>query len=567
MDDSMKKNMKKPSFREILTEKILISFAVAILFATATLIISSAIYRSSRDEFLGSIYSQTSININETIGEYGSIFTEDQYRDMLAKINFNMITFYCSSENEKCSISARMVDIMTTETLADSQEKYILLLRQKDGNYRYFLAEEEMNERILSAYHRLSKQAERLNGGSRSGNYSVEMISAYLKDNRFLPVIALAEFDYSAGRTVIVESVDFASGAAGEYTAANIYKLLTAEDGTLYTGGYIKTAETDFLSICSGTKENASSAKALNRFFDLYGTADISRDTIHLNGCYLASCPITIPSADGTARSARIYFSGTDSFIHDFSPWIEIACAALILITAFIACIAARLQYIRQKAQYEITENRRETTNAMAHDLKTPLASISGYSEMLQENIRPDKQQYYLDKIGDNVRQMNNILGDILNLAKAEAITADINPCDISVKSLTEELLSFLEGTARIRSLRFRIEGDTNIRTDRRLFSQSLLNLLQNAVEYSAEKTEISVRITPEAVRISNTPRRMPTKTAEELIKPFIRDNDARGENQGSGIGLAIADANLEKLGIRLKISLEENLFTAECIF
>ena len=61
--------------------------------------------------------------------------------------------------------------------------------------------------------------------------------------------------------------------------------------------------------------------------------------------------------------------------------------------------------------------------------------------------------------------------------------------------------------------------------------------------------------------------RPLPKKPPEELVKPFVKDSAWRGENAGSGVGLAIAKQNLERMGFELIIKASDGKFTARCVF
>lgn len=88
-----------------------------------------------------------------------------------------------------------------------------------------------------------------------------------------------------------------------------------------------------------------------------------------------------------------------------------------------IACItvfATAVIYLTRKNRYDRQEYRRNMTNAMAHDLKTPLMAMSGYAENLLANVHTDKRQQYAETISENVRRMNGMIEQMLEIDRLE---------------------------------------------------------------------------------------------------------------------------------------------------
>lgn len=88
-----------------------------------------------------------------------------------------------------------------------------------------------------------------------------------------------------------------------------------------------------------------------------------------------------------------------------------------------IACItvfATAVIYLTRKSRYERQEYRRNMTNVMAHDLKTPLMAMSGYAENLLANVHTDKRQQYAEAISENVRKMNGMIEQMLEIDRLE---------------------------------------------------------------------------------------------------------------------------------------------------
>ena len=76
--------------------------------------------------------------------------------------------------------------------------------------------------------------------------------------------------------------------------------------------------------------------------------------------------------------------------------------------------------------------------NSMAHDLKTPLAAMTGYAENLIDNIRTDKQEHYAKAIKDNVEYMNGLIKNVLLLSKSEAESITLDKKSVDLVNLAE---------------------------------------------------------------------------------------------------------------------------------
>ena len=95
----------------------------------------------------------------------------------------------------------------------------------------------------------------------------------------------------------------------------------------------------------------------------------------------------------------------------------------VVLGSALISLVIAYIMYRSYKSAYDMEQYRRTTSNAMAHDLKSPLAVISLYAENLKSGKNPEKNQYYMDGILNEVKAMNEQVASILDMAKAEELT------------------------------------------------------------------------------------------------------------------------------------------------
>ena len=201
-------------------------------------------------------------------------------------------------------------------------------------------------------------------------------------------------------------------------------------------------------------------------------------------------------------------------------------------------------------------------TDAMAHDLKSPMAAISAFAENLSDNVATDKREYYAGKIEEKVAQMNKMVNNILEFSKSENLPAEIKKEDVDVGVVIGKTIADNDHVIAERSLKINCEKkNITIQTDIKLFSQAVSNLINNAVLYSKEDTAIDISFDENSLVISNIPKEK-IDDAEGLKQPFVKGSAERG-TQGSGLGLAIAENNLAMLGYKLDIRSDEGRFVA----
>ena len=234
---------------------------------------------------------------------------------------------------------------------------------------------------------------------------------------------------------------------------------------------------------------------------------------------------------------------------------------ALIVIASLLSALAAALvwsivKYQKEKTVWEIFEYRTKTTEAMAHDLKTPLAAIMAYAENLEASSEdPSKVREYSKNINEKVSAMDHMIGDILSFSRSETGKIDIVKEELSVAEIINESLSALP------EMKADLKGDAKIETDRKLLKQAIDNLLSNCDRYGDKESPVDITIDPEKLLIINKTDKT-YDDADSLKKPFVKGEDSRG-GKGTGLGLAIADNNLNILGYKLELISEKGIFKA----
>ena len=212
----------------------------------------------------------------------------------------------------------------------------------------------------------------------------------------------------------------------------------------------------------------------------------------------------------------------------------------LLLIVGVLLCWQLGRVY---EAQAELEAQRRRTTNAIAHDLKTPMAAITGYAENLLEHTRPDKQEHYLRAIHAQVGRMNEIVRSMLELSRLEAAVEDLKLTRFSLGQLCREAAQTQEEGWRIA-----VEGDAVLEADRELIRRVMDNFLSNARKHTPPGGLVTVTIAPGRCQVYNPGQPIAPEQMEKIWEPYYRADDARA-GTGSGLGLSIVREILSRHG------------------
>jgi two-component system sensor histidine kinase BaeS len=210
-------------------------------------------------------------------------------------------------------------------------------------------------------------------------------------------------------------------------------------------------------------------------------------------------------------------------------------------------------------ASLDATERRRhELIGDVAHELRTPIASLRGYVEGLEEGVfTPGPDAWRV--LGDQASRLARLVDDLSDLWRAEARDMVLVPEDLDGPTLIADAIQRHRPAAGARSIELVAEADepVRLRGDRARVAQVIDNLVGNAIRYTPEHGIVRVRLGPRGdaaqVSVSDTG---PGLTQDQLVQVFERfyrvDPSRSRDVGGSGLGLAIAKALSEAMGGRI---------------
>lgn len=197
-----------------------------------------------------------------------------------------------------------------------------------------------------------------------------------------------------------------------------------------------------------------------------------------------------------------------------------------------------------------------EIITTVAHELKTPLTSVKGYTEILltRENLGEDRQRRYLQIIIRQADTMNRLITDMLDLALIETGTElqlTLTDCDI-----TAVIADVIQKTGENIHHEFKVdmeEGLPMLRIDREKIFRVLDNLITNAVKFSPQHSQIVVSARKKhssvIVAVQDSGIGISEEEIERIFERFYRIDGSSTAREGIGIGMSIVKSFVEAHG------------------
>lgn len=241
------------------------------------------------------------------------------------------------------------------------------------------------------------------------------------------------------------------------------------------------------------------------------------------------------------------------------------ACQSSVLITALLECWAGEKDYELKnqllnslvlkyassiRNLVELNQLKSKFLGIAAHDLRSPLSSVRGFSEiLLTEAVGPltAEQREYITVIHDVSRNMLALVNDLLDISVIESGKLELHPEKVSLTSFLKERFRFYEVAAR--EQRITLHGDIeNVPEqwfDPNKIGQVIDNLVSNAVKYSAPGTNIYLTLKREdgclVVSVRDEGPGVPPEYQTRIFGEFQRLGPMPRGEKSFGLGLAIA--------------------------
>ena len=201
----------------------------------------------------------------------------------------------------------------------------------------------------------------------------------------------------------------------------------------------------------------------------------------------------------------------------------------------------AQVDETLQNARSEFTAN-------VTHELKTPLTSIKGFTDMMSSGLvkSPADQKRFLTMISVEVDRLINLINDILKVSELEALEGVSTDDKADLMAVTEEAAELLRPMAKAAGVTLSVTGSpvsAAIAAPR--LKEVVLNLAENAIKYNQEGGTVRLRVTGDGqnavLTVIDTGIGIPEESLGHVFERFYRVDKGRSRAQGgTGLGLAI---------------------------
>lgn len=212
---------------------------------------------------------------------------------------------------------------------------------------------------------------------------------------------------------------------------------------------------------------------------------------------------------------------------------------------------------LEKQAAFE--SSRKELIASISHDLRTPISSIKGYVEGLQDGIAHDKEKFerYITVIKNKTESLDRLIEDLFQFSQLELGCLDMQPSIQNLNDMLDKILKPFEMEFIDTSIQFIVERpfpSVKINADADRIGQVFDNIISNSKRYVGDKGAIIIEATLEEAFIKVTVKDTGTGITKwdlpYVFNHFYRGEKSRSKNYGGiGLGLAICKQIIEKHG------------------
>ncbi|MGN7387466.1 sensor histidine kinase [Sporosarcina sp. SAFN-015] len=210
-------------------------------------------------------------------------------------------------------------------------------------------------------------------------------------------------------------------------------------------------------------------------------------------------------------------------------------------------------------------KERNEFLASISHELSTPLTYLIGYLKVaMRPDLTEEERNHYLKIIAEESNRMKDLMKNLMDLAKMDELTFLISKSDFSARKFADDIYRLVQPSFALKNvhLDLKCNEDFQIHADPVRLEQVVLNLLDNALKYSNEKTTVTFRISKEqnrtVITVADEGIGIPAEQIDMIFEKLFRVEKSRSRSfGGSGLGLAIAKELVEAHGGLIEVKSE----------
>ena len=205
--------------------------------------------------------------------------------------------------------------------------------------------------------------------------------------------------------------------------------------------------------------------------------------------------------------------------------------------------------------------NRREFTANVSHELKTPLQSIMGSAELIENGlVKPEDMKEFSDRIYKEAARLLTLIEDIIRLSQLDE-NVELAWENLDIAKMASDTAALLRDTAEKKNVKINLDCEpTEIYGVRQLYSEIIYNLCENAIKYNKDGGSVTVSVHPKnggiELTVSDTGIGIPPEHRSRVFERFYRvDKSHSKATGGTGLGLSIVKHAVQYLGGQIDLT------------
>ncbi len=281
---------------------------------------------------------------------------------------------------------------------------------------------------------------------------------------------------------------------------------------------------------------------------------------------------------DLNQKIERILLKNSDVYhLRDLTPsqmFFLVGLLLILLLLVLIPCLAGGIYYVSvvlkevgkiQEEEKQIKEEyeakRSQLLADIAHDLKTPITTIHGYSMALADGmVEEEKQEEYLRAIENKSKRLSEMIYLLFDYVKIDTQGFTLKKEKTDLAELLRECVSGLYADVEEKNMELEVgipDEKIQVELDQVQFMRVIQNLITNGIKHNEEGTRIGIFLEEKEdhllVSVSDNGGKIPEEQIEYLFDPFVMGDESRNSKGGSGLGLSIAKKILSMHGYKLR--------------
>lgn len=212
---------------------------------------------------------------------------------------------------------------------------------------------------------------------------------------------------------------------------------------------------------------------------------------------------------------------------------------------------------------------RQEFTANVSHELKTPLTSISGYSELIENKMTNENDVVrFASEIHRNASRLLTMINDIIRLSELDSSDLKIPIEDIDLYDTASNIVRNLQVNAKMNNVSLKIQGEHSvIKASRYMIEELINNLCDNAIRYNVKNGTVDVSVKKDGDRtilsVRDSGIGISKDNQERIFERFYRVDKSRSKSTGgTGLGLAIVKHIVSQMDAKMELESEIGIGT-----